>query len=289
MEVTKAKLKILTGVIAALLLVSIAGNIYYWDKSRDLSSEKERVEQKANALLQGQSRDLNELRKQVEKSSEEKNALTLKAKELNGLLTQVNNDLWELRTRKATDAKNLELMRSSSESRLSDLNSRADLLTDKNTSLARQNTQLNQNVDVLRDSLQQITSELTADGFRMIALKSNNKETAKAKKVAVLTVSFEVPAGLGLSGRKEVYLSLTDAQGSPLKPSLRTITLLSSEEEIPVHAVKSIDFNGQKESVTLTVYDTDTIKPGMYKAAIYTEDKYLGSVEVQFRDSFWFF
>lgn len=289
MEVTKTKLKILTGVIATLLLVSTAGNIYYWDRSHDLKREKERVEQKANALLLGQSRDLNELRKQVDITIEEKKSLALKAKDLNSLLTQVNNDIWALRTRKAATMEDLELIRSSSESRLWDLNNRAKGLTDTNQSLSRHNNQLRQDLDAVRDSLQAVANTLTADGFRMIALKSNKKETAKAKKVEVLTVSFTVPAGLGIRGREEVYLSLTDAQGRAIKPELRTITLSTSEEKIQIHAAKSIDFSQLLESVTLTVYDTENIKPGMYRASIYTRDKYLGSVELQFRDSFWFF
>jgi prefoldin subunit 5 len=289
MEVTKTKLNILTGVIATVLVVSIAGNIYYWNKSRDLASEKDRVEQKANALLRGQSRDLYELRKQLGKVNEEKESLVLKAKELNSLITQVNNDIWELRTSKATTKEDLELIHSRSESSIWDLNKRAEALSDINRSLGSQNNLLSQRVDALNDSLQAVTNTLTVDGFRMIALKSNNKETAKAKKVDVLTVSFKVPSGLGIRGREEVYLNLSDAQGRAIKPQLRTISLLSSTEEIPVHAAKSIDFTQQTESVTLTVYDTENIKPGMYRASIYTKDKYLGSVEVQFRDSFWFF
>ena len=59
------KIKILSGAMGALLLFSIAGNIYYWTKSQDLASEKDRIAQKSDALLLGQSRDIKQLKKQL--------------------------------------------------------------------------------------------------------------------------------------------------------------------------------------------------------------------------------
>ena len=48
----KRNLKILTGILSALLLLTLAGNLYYRDKSRDIAREKARVEQQANSLYQ---------------------------------------------------------------------------------------------------------------------------------------------------------------------------------------------------------------------------------------------
>jgi cell division protein FtsB len=289
MAITTKSLKIGAGILTTLLLVSIAGNIYYWDKSRDLASEKDRVEQKANALLLGQSRDMDDLTEQVDRTQKKNQSLLEEVEELNRMLSQVNTDLWELRTRKTGNAADLNAMRYRDQARLLALNQQAGQLTDKNNSLTNQNDQLNQQLHTLRDSLQAISNTLTADAFRVVALKSNAKETAKAKKVDVLSVSFSVPAEMSLRGREEIYLSLTDAQGNAFKPALRTLTLSTSEEEIPVHASNVVDFNQKPESVTLTVYDTKDVKPGRYRASIYSRDKYLGSVELQFRDSFWFF
>ncbi len=288
MEGAKTNLKIATGAVTILLLFSTAGNIYYWDKSRGLTGEKDKIEQKANALLLGQSLDIDELNKQVDRAKKKKNFLMAEVKELNGLLSRVNTDLWELRTGKANNTGNLDYVRSRNQTILSVLNNRTDQLAKENGTLAQQNNQMSQQIAVLKDSLQTITANtLTADGFRMVALKGNNKETAKAKKVDRLTVSFTVPAEVGLTGRQAIYLSLTDAKEIALQPALCTISI--EERVIPVHAVKSVNFYEQKESITLTVHDSNNLKPGMYRAAIYSEDDYLGSVEVQFRDSFWFF
>ncbi|MDO1450683.1 hypothetical protein Q0590_30700 [Rhodocytophaga aerolata] len=277
--------------MGALLLFSIAGNIYYWTKSQDLASEKDRIAQKSDVLLLGQSRDIKQLKKQLNNTQRENRSYTNQVNELTNSISAVNTDIWELRTKGANNRGSLDSLRNEGQAKLSDLNNKADQLMENNSTLTRKNNQLNQQADVLNDSLQRVANALTADGFRIVALKSNYKETAKAKKVAVLTVSFTVPAEFGLRGRKEVYLSLTNSQGTAVNPVLRTFTLSNAEDKrvIPVHAVKSVNFYERKESVEFTFDDTKAIRPGMYIASAYTKDKYLGSVEVQFRDSFWFF
>jgi hypothetical protein len=79
--------------MATLLLLSIAGNIYYWDKSQDLADEKDRVEQKANALLLGQSRNMDDLNKQVDRVQQKNQLLISEVEELNKYLGSVELQL----------------------------------------------------------------------------------------------------------------------------------------------------------------------------------------------------
>lgn len=287
-------IKLLTGVLAALLLLSVAGNIYYWDKNNDLEREKQNVDQQANALLSAQNRDLDLIKSQLQTAQEKNDYLNGEVSELNDLLSQVNTQIWQLRTRKASNAGNLDMLRNRSQFELNSMSKQADQLAKDKGWLIRQNDLLSQQLATLQDSLQTLAANvITADGFRMVAFKSNNKETAKAKKVDRFTVSLDVPGVFGLEGREMLYLSLTDIQGNGITPPLEIITISTPEEEIsiPVHDSKVAEFGSgnQMHTVTFDVYRTENVKPGRYRASVYTKDQYLGSVELQFRDSFWFF
>lgn len=290
MENTNKKLKIVTGVMATLLLLSVAGGMYYRDKSRDLAEEKDRIEQKANLLLLGQSRDINNLNNRFETVQKENQSLTGKVKELNNLLNEKYAQLWELRS---DNAAKIALLRDTIRTQLSQMQGERGMLTDKNLSLTSQNSTLGNQIAALNEKMQTMVprSALTADAFRAEAIKRNEKVTAKAKKVHTLTVSCNVPPALGLEGTKEVYLSITDLQGNILMTPLRTATITAPDihKTIPVHAVKSIDFGKSQQRVAFTIESTEDIAPGIYQASVFTTDDYLGTVEFEFRDSFWFF
>ncbi len=74
-------------------------------------------------------------------------------------------------------------------------------------------------------------------------------------------------------------------------PSQKTITvsLADGNETVPVHARKLIQFTGKKQRITCRLEAKKKLEPGICRAAIYTKDAYLGSVEFEFRDSFRFF
>jgi hypothetical protein len=132
---------------------------------------------------------------------------------------------------------------------------------------------------------------LTGDGFRVEAVKSNQKETAKAKKVDALTISLTVPAELALTGQQTVYLSLTNEERTTAMPPLRseTINLSTTNEVVPVHAMQTVSFGQTEQRIVFRIEPQAALKPGLYRASVYTRTAYLGSVEFRFRDSFWFF
>jgi hypothetical protein len=134
-------------------------------------------------------------------------------------------------------------------------------------------------------------SAVTADAFRVEARKRNEQATAKAKKVHTLTVSFHVPPVLRTDGEQEVYLSLTNLQDNVQFTPLRTAVLPGSGagQTLPVHAVERVRFDQDLQRISFTLQPTDDLKPGTYRASVFTGDTYLGAVEFPFRDSFWFF
>lgn len=293
MERTERNLKVLAGVMAALLVLFVAGSIYYWDKSQGLAKEKSNIEKQANSQLSAKSRNINNLSNQLATAKKDNQSLTGKMQEANSLLSQKDNKLQQLRTSNAYKLKALSDSMQVGVTNLNDLRSQTQGLTDEKESLTNQNTELNNQVASLNEKLQTMVprNTLTVDGFRVVAIKRNDKETAKAKKVHTLTVSFTIPSELGLSGTQEVFLSLTDLQGNVFMTPLQTSTITSPDldKTFPVHAVKSIDFTKELERVAFTIESVEDVKPGTYRASVYTKDNYLGSAECTFRDSFWFF
>lgn len=166
-------------------------------------------------------------------------------------------------------------------------------LTDANNLLLSQNKALQQQLKTLNTTLLTSVSRsaVTGDAFMALVTKSNRKETAKAKKAANLTISLNIPSELQREGMHDVYLSLTDAHHNPLFVPLRetTVSLADVNEVIPVHAVQRIDFGRTPQRISFSLMPPHSLKPGNYRASVFTKDAYLGSVMFQLRDSFLFF
>lgn len=293
-------------VLGGLTLLFLTGTLYYWNQNKGLNLKNNQTTQRVDSLqlVKGQlEKDIQELNGQLTTTGADNTDLT---KQIEAATLRLNR----------TDASLLRIKRTSTErvrtigqlnQRIVNLTGVADSLTnqmiamdgkigwmaDSNTTLVSRNEQLGREVGDLRDTLltRVPRTTLTGDGFRVEAAKSNQKETAKAKKVNSLTVSFSVPPELGLTGRQDVYLSLTDEAKKEMVPPLRTATinLQSASKEIPVHATQAVEFGPSMPRISFQLSPETTIKPGMYRAAVYTDSVYLGSVEFQFRDSFWFF
>jgi len=284
--------KIATGVLTALLVLSTFGIIYYWDKSGDLALERNRAGQRADSLAAAKVRleaGIRELESELESVKEDTDSLTERVTDINGLLSRREA---ALRRVQAVNAR-LAAYRDTAGTQLSGLQNDRDRLTGENQSLADQSNALREEVADLNEKLRGMVprSAVTADAFRVEARKRNEQATAKAKKVHTLTVSFHVPAVLRTDGEQEVYLSLTNLEDNVPFTPLRTALLPGSSagQTIPVHAVERVRFDQGLQRISFTLQPTDDLKPGTYRASVFTGETYLGAVEFPFRDSFWFF
>ena len=284
MELTKTKLKVVTGILASLLVLSAAGNVYFWNRTNTpTAADDQNREDDFKSSLVTPTGDIDRLNKKLAEIEQQNGRLQAQVGDLNGLLQQANNQVWELRTRKNSSVTDLSPAQVG----------RNRQASDQQAMLSR-NEQLNAQIASLQDSLKRLANQkLAADNFRMVAFKRNSKETAKAKKVDRLTISLTMPAAEGKPKGETVFLSLLDPEGKGISSPLETLTLPGPEgkAKVPVHAKKEVDLGSRAswQQVTFTIQETDDIKPGTYQAYLYTQNKYLGSVQVQFRDSFWFF
>ena len=309
MENTGQNNKVVTYGLSALAALLLIGGIYFWNKSGTLTRQNDLIEQRADSLLSVKLQlegDIRGLNSQIETAADEKTSLDKRVEDLNTQLTNRDRVVAQLRQTNLGRThtiqglnRNIVMMttkRDSLESQMEAVQNKITWLTDTNTKLTSENGELSplkQQVADLKADLQTKVprTALTGDAFRVETVKSNEKETAKAKKVNTLMVSLSVPAEMGLTGTQEVYLSLTDEQNTGIMPSKNTstVTLSGKNEVVPVHATQSVNFDKNPQRISFSVSPDSNIKPGIYRASVYTKDAYLGTAEFRLRDSFWFF
>ncbi len=292
MEQAERTMKMMAGITLPLLVILTVGTIYYWDKSNDLAREKNQMDAKANSLeltRNNLEKDNRHLGNRLDSAQKANQTLTVEVTEVNSLLSRKNARVSELQQRNTL----LQSEGSSLQNQLEDVTRQFNRVSEEHQLAVTQNDELNHQVTVLNEQLQTMAPRkvLTADGFKVELLKRNDKLTAKAKKVDDLIISFNVPKEMGLQGIQEVFLTISDSQNNAFRPAERTeaIDAPGSNGMLPVHAAKTVDFSKNAQGITLSVEDIEKLKPGKYRAWAFTRHAYLGAVEFEVRDSFWFF
>ncbi|AUD04248.1 intermediate filament family protein [Spirosoma pollinicola] len=295
----------LASALAMLIIIGISGGLY-WNHNRVMTIRYDQVEQRADSLLSVKLQlegDIRSLVRQLETTTDENAYLTNRIDNLHQQLSERDEALAQLRQKAANRnltiqdfrqiMDKLTLQRDSLTNQMEAMRDKIGWITKSNELVLEQNKSLQKMVDDLHVNLSTKIpySSMTGDAFLVKAAKSNRKETAKAKKVRTLSISLNVPAQLQLEGRQNVYLSLTNEQHKVMMPPLRTttVTLPNINEVIPIHAEQTVNFTGNSQRISFQFEPGETIKPGLYRASVYTKDRYLGAVEFSFRDSFWFF
>lgn len=305
-EPRQPKTNLPTTIVTSLLVLSLVTGIYFWKTSGQLTRQNNLNELRADSLLSAKFRlegDIRSLESQLESNVDNSTSLDNRITELHHLLDQRNHEIQSLRRANVRRERNAQhhsrksdtatSRTDSLEKQLEAISDKVDWLSENNSLLMQQNNDLQKQITTLNNTLATTVSHssVTGDSFFVEAAKANQKETAKAKKVKTLTVSLHIPAELHLDGSQEVYLSLMDEQRAAVIPPLRTTTvsLATTNDVIPVHATQRINFDQNPQRISFIVRPGTTLKPGKYRASVFTKDQYLGSVDFQFRDSFLFF
>ncbi|GAB4020722.1 hypothetical protein GCM10028808_63160 [Spirosoma migulaei] len=305
METTSQTSTPLTAILAMLLTLGVVGGLYL-DKTRTLVDRFDQEERRADSLLSVKFQlegDVRSLTSQLETATSENESLGKRISALHGQLYK--RDALERQLRQQNRLRtgtiyglhhNLDSMttiRDSLENQLAAMNDKISWLTDSNGLLFKEAKELQQKINDLNTTLQTKVprSAITGDEFMVESTKGNHKETAKAKKVNTVTISLNVPPELQLDSIQEVFVSLTDPQHNPVMPPLRTETVVleTVNEVVPVHAIQRVIFTGKPTRISIRLTPDKPLKPGIYRASVYTKNAYLGSVDFRLRDSFWFF
>lgn len=305
METTERTTISPTGILAMLLILGVVGGLY-WNQTRSVANRFDREEQRGDSLLSVKLQlegDVRSLTSQLKTATGANESLARRINDLHDQLNQQEVLTHQLRRQTSSRThliqglhqtmSTMATTRDSIENQLAAVIDKVGWLTDSNGSLLEQNKAIQQQLKETNTTLltQVSRSAVTADAFMVASTKSNQKATAKARKVNTLTISLNLPADLQVDGVQDVFLSLTDSQNNSIMPPLKTatVTLDTINEIIPVHAIQRVDFSKNPKRISLRITPDHTLKPGKYVSSVYTKDTYIGSVEFQLRDSFWFF
>ncbi|MVM41615.1 hypothetical protein GO730_34690 [Spirosoma sp. HMF3257] len=289
-------------VLAALLLGS---SIYYWNKSGNLIKEKNKTELKADSLLSVKfdlERNIkqisNDLNAQLAEATTQNDQLEERVESVQNKLRSKDNLLSKIRHQNATSVSQLNTQIAQLEGVRTALQAELTQAKDQNQQSLADNTNLKNNTTALEGKINALGTELaamkalvTVDNFRVDVRKPNDKLTAKAKKTKNLQISFTLPALWKIDGNETICLSISDLKNNPVDGTMRTETIKvgGSALQIPVHAVKTVDFSNNPQQVTIDYEPARKVEPGFYIVKAYTKDSYLGSTEFGLRNSFWFF
>jgi hypothetical protein len=149
----------------------------------------------------------------------------------------------------------------------------------------------NQALANLNQTIQEEVKRLTlanfkASAFRVDTEQRNDKVSTKAKRIREINVSFDltnVPAEY--QGVRPLYLTVTDDKGVPINVAnpIRTKVVVN-DQAMDLIAVKSKDVNvGDNQRLSFNYELEDKLKPGFYRASVYTDVGLLGASSFQLR------
>ncbi len=291
--------------LAALSALLLVCSVYYWNKMGDVIKEKNKTEGKADSLLSVKydlERNIkqisNDLNAQLAEANTQNEQLEARVESVQNKLHVKDNLFSKVRHQNAasvsqlnTQIAQLEGVRTDLQSELAQVKAQNQQSLADNTGLKNTTTALKGRISTLGTELVAMKGLVTVDNFRVDVMKPNDKLTAKAKKTKQLQISFTLPALWKTDGNETIYLSITDLKNNPVDGALRTETIYVGESalQVPIHAIKTVDFSNNPQQVTINYEPASKVESGFYKVKIYTKDSYLGSAEFGLRNSFWFF
>jgi regulator of replication initiation timing len=281
-------------VVTALLLLSAVLGWFFWEKSKNILAEKERIEAERQVLLvqkaaiahslDSLSRAYSDLRTENEnlQGKVTSSAVVVEQKEaaIQEIRTQAAGTIEELRGQVAT----LERVKAEYETILTLLREENAQLKDENQRLAGENRQLTGRLaEVGRQLEDQIrktqSASFKASSFRVEVERRNNKLTTRARPARELQVVFDLAdVPTAFQGPQKLYLSITDDQGRPIRsanPAQTMIQAPSGPINIFAHQVKPVDLE-TTQRLSFTYKFDDRLRAGVYVVAIYCDQGLLG-------------
>ncbi len=297
------KIKVYSAIVTGLFIMAAVSTAYFWKVSSDreaintdLSMEKESLLVE-KGLLSAQLESLHQTYNDARSENTELKGAISKNEEL---ISEKDSQLKKLKKQSTTDRQTIEDLRKevaamrdlklSLEKEVVALKSENETLRMENGQLSaelrstqRENAELAGRISDLTMVAQntKLPGGVRTSAFRVEVEKRNDKLTVKGKKARELVISFDmmdVPADL--QGVQKVYLSVTDNKGTPVTAKSTMPVKVGLDEdvmEVLTHQTKEINIT-QGQRLAFNYPLDDKLKPGTYRAAIYTQIGWIGSV-----------
>lgn len=305
---------IFTWILGGIAAIGIIAAIYFGVKKNELQRDKGRLSSRVDSvytLKQQIQQELNQYTTRYETEHKEAERLTSTLTQTNSRLARRETELHRLQQQTSasqrsqreyvsqltalnTEIANLNSQRDSIQTVLQSERNTTQRLTTESERMRTENLQYRSKLEASETQNTAFRNALTGDYFTVELRKPNSKVTAKAKKVHQVDVALQLPEAFGqfINGQKTLYLSLTDNKNEALpgaQESHVTVNQAGKAVPIPVHATQAVRFGTGSQPVKFSFTLPGNLKPGTYKASVYTDSAYLGTAGFTVRNSFLFF
>lgn len=143
----------------------------------------------------------------------------------------------------------------------------ADRTRRENSTISERNADLTERVA--------IAAQLNATGITIQPLKKNGKSARKSKDIKRFSISFTITRNVtAQAGNRKVYVRLMKPNKQVAAPSGH---FEYEGRSIEYSAVKTIEYTGQEQNVTLYADVSEFLSAGQYSAHIFVDGQMIGS------------
>lgn len=139
----------------------------------------------------------------------------------------------------------------------------------------------------MEGEIQKLTlANFKASAFEVVLEQKNQKVTARSRKGKRLNVSFDltnVPEEY--QGIRPIYLVLTDDKSTPIQvENAKPVQIAINQQEIDLFVAKSREVSlASNQRINFSYELADKLKPGYYRASVYTDIGLLGASNFRLR------
>jgi hypothetical protein len=226
---------------------------------------------RADSLLKTKDKDVEALKARVQKILNDKNATAAQLAEARKLIGQLNNSI-EIYTAEIEKLQGEKIQ-----------------LTEEKRIVTAERNAVKRNLDSAttvikeKEDVIDIGSTLHASNFAIVGLQEKGdgkeKETVKAKKVDKLRITFDLDENrITQSGPKDIFVSITAPDGTPLSDSLDSGKCVTREGIERAFTKKvQVDYKqGEKQQVNVELKPQTNFQTGNYRIEIFNNGFKIG-------------
>ena len=226
---------------------------------------------RADSLLKTKDKDVEALKARVQKILNDKNATAAQLAEARKLIGQLNNSI-EVYTAEIEKLQGEKIQ-----------------LTEEKRVVTAERNAVKRNLDSAttvikeKEDVIDIGSTLHASNFAIVGLQEKGdgkeKETVKAKKVDKLRITFDLDENrITQSGPKDIFVSITAPDGTPLSDSLDSGKFVTREGIERAFTKKvQVDYKqGEKQQVNVELKPQTNFQTGNYRIEIFNNGFKIG-------------
>lgn len=303
MELVKSKNIIIISLAILLLATGVWGFLESNARKEAESLNDELFEKTSGltALRDELSKEVDSLEQAYFTLSEENKMLKGTVEEVNEKVARAQRSLINERRANAGEINSLRAelevlldVKNELEASIADLQSENETLKElagaleKDLGQARKENEALANLNrAMEGEIQKLTlANFKASAFEVVLEQKNQKVTARSRKGKRLNVSFDltnVPEEY--QGIRPIYLVVTDDKSTPIQvDNAKPVKIVINQQEIDLFVAKSREVSlAANQRINFSYELADKLKPGYYRASVYTDVGLLGASNFRLR------